>query len=243
MAVQGNDRLAIRDGLRSMDARAAFALVYTAIVLTLMEYFFLPQRWHESGWFSVSEPGNRDLFYAGMWVASTLVFFLLIPALIVRFAHREPLSSIGYSFAGARRHLPIYAGLFLVMVPVLLIVSRRPDFSAVYPFVHSARRDMSVFIRWELLYCAQFVALEAFFRGYLLFTCARRMGPTAIAVMVVPYTMIHFHKPFPECLGAAFAGLLLGALALRFQSFWGGVLLHSAVAVTMDCLAVRSTLW
>ena len=222
-----------------MDARAVFALVYTAIVLTLMEYFFLPQRWAENGWFSVSAQGNRELFYAGMWVASTVVFFLLIPGLIVRFAHREPLSSIGYSFTGAGRHILIYAGLFLVMLPVLWSVSERPDFRAVYPFVSSARRDSSVFIRWELLYCAQFVALEAFFRGYLLFTCARRMGWTAIAVMVVPYTMIHFHKPFPECLGAAFAGLLLGALALRVRSFWGGVLLHSAVAVTMDCLAVR----
>ena len=56
--------------------------------------------------------------------------------------------------------------------------------------------------------------------------------------MTVPYTMIHFHKPFPECLGALGAGLLLGFLALRYRSFLGGVVLHSLVAVTMDLLAV-----
>jgi hypothetical protein len=65
------------------------------------------------------------------------------------------------------------------------------------------------------------------------------MGSLSIPVMVVPYTMIHFHKPFPECLGAIVAGLVLGALALRFRTFWGGALLHILVAVSMDLLAVH----
>jgi hypothetical protein len=56
--------------------------------------------------------------------------------------------------------------------------------------------------------------------------------------MVVPYAMIHFHKPFLECLAAVGAGCILGVLALRFRTFWGGALLHILVAVTMDLLAV-----
>jgi hypothetical protein len=51
--------------------------------------------------------------------------------------------------------------------------------------------------------------------------------------------MIHFHKPFLECLGAVVAGLVLGHLALRFRAFWGGALLHILVAVSMDLLAVH----
>jgi membrane protease YdiL (CAAX protease family) len=96
-----------------------------------------------------------------------------------------------------------------------------------------------VFFLWECAYAVSFLALEAFFRGYLLFTCAARMGWLSVFVMIVPYTMIHFHKPWPECLGAIVAGITLGVLALAFRSFWGGVVVHAMVAVTMDILAVH----
>jgi membrane protease YdiL (CAAX protease family) len=56
--------------------------------------------------------------------------------------------------------------------------------------------------------------------------------------MVVPCCMIHFHKPMLEALGAIVAGVFLGFLALRDRSWYGGALLHSLVAVSMDLLAV-----
>jgi hypothetical protein len=133
----------------------------------------------------------------------------------------------------------VYLALYGLMLPLLWLVSQRSEFATLYPFVPSARTSLGVFLVWELAYASQFVALEAFFRGYLLFTCAQRIGWNAIPVMVVPYTMIHFHKPFLECLSAVAAGLLLGVLALRFRTFWGGAVLHILVAVSMDVLAVR----
>jgi membrane protease YdiL (CAAX protease family) len=56
--------------------------------------------------------------------------------------------------------------------------------------------------------------------------------------MIVPYCMIHYGKPLPETLGAIVAGLVLGTLALRTRSIWGGVLIHIGVALTMDMLAL-----
>jgi membrane protease YdiL (CAAX protease family) len=51
--------------------------------------------------------------------------------------------------------------------------------------------------------------------------------------------MIHFDgKPMPETLGAIGAGLILGTLAMRTKSIWGGVLIHMGVALTMDVFAV-----
>jgi hypothetical protein len=225
------------DGSTGLDKRVAFALVYTAVVLSVTEYWLLPFRAQATG-LPQRIPLPLDLAGALVWVASTLVFFLLLPALVVRFGHRQPLSAVGYSTAGLVRHLPMYLLLYALMLPVVYLVSRRPEFLAVYPFPPSARRSLSAFLMWEVAYAAQFVALESFFRGYLLFTCAVRMGPNAVAVMVVPYTMIHFHKPFLECLGAVGAGLVLGVLALRYRTFWGGAILHILVAVTMDLLAV-----
>jgi membrane protease YdiL (CAAX protease family) len=41
-----------------------------------------------------------------------------------------------------------------------------------------------------------------------------------------------------ETFGAIGAGLILGTLAMRTRSIWGGVMIHVGVAWTMDLLAV-----
>ena len=91
------------------------------------------------------------------------------------------------------------------------------------------------------MYALSFVALEFFFRGFLLFTLERALGAYAIFVMIVPYCMIHFHKPVAEVAGAIFAGIVLGTLAMRTRSIWCGVLIHVSVAWTMDLLALAHT--
>ena len=63
-------------------------------------------------------------------------------------------------------------------------------------------------------------------------------GSGAIVVMMVPYCMIHYGKPMPETFGAIGAGLILGTVAMRTRSIWGGVLIHVGVAWTMDLFAV-----
>jgi membrane protease YdiL (CAAX protease family) len=84
----------------------------------------------------------------------------------------------------------------------------------------------------------QFFCVEFFFRGFLIFMLRPRFGYGAIAVMVVPYSMIHFAKPMPEAMAAVVGGVILGWLAFKTQSIWGGVLLHVAVALSMDVLAM-----
>lgn len=228
-----------RLGLGRPDLRAAFALAYTALVLLLAEYFFSFAAIRRSDWVAGVLPGNQDLAVGLAWVASLLVCFIVIPAVVVRVGHREPLASIGWSTSGIVRHLRTYLLLYALALPFVLLAVRRADFGGTYPFVRSARGDVTTLVIWECAYVLMFVGLEAFFRGYLLFTLAARMGALSVFVMVVPYTMIHFHKPWPEALAAIGAGLLLGTLALRFRSFLGGAVLHALVAVTMDLLAVH----
>jgi len=223
-------------GFRTADAQCVVALLYTAVILTVLEYRYLPTH-------VARRLGDRGLsLEAGLtWAIATSALYLL-PVVWVKLWHKEPLSSIGCSPRGLHRHVWIYAAMYLVMLPVLFHVAEDPRFRATYPFVPAARADAGAFWKWEAAYLFQFIALEAFFRGYLLFTLAKRMGWTAIFVMVVPYTMIHFHKPLPETFGAIFAGTLLGAMALRLRSFWGGALLHMGVAFTMDWLGAGRTL-
>jgi len=220
------------------DVRVAFALLYTALVLLVHEYFFSFAALARHEWLR-GIGGGQDLGVGLAWVAARLVFWVAIPAIVVRAWHREPLASIGWEARGLVRHLRVYLLLYALVLPVILLAARRADFTATYPFLGSARADLSTFLLWECAYALSFLALEAFFRGYLLFTCSARLGWLAIFVMIVPYTMIHFHKPWPEALGAVAAGVTLGAVALAYRSFLGGALVHALVAVTMDTLAVR----
>jgi membrane protease YdiL (CAAX protease family) len=237
-AARGPEETGFRELLAGLDRPAAFALTYTALVLSVKEYFLLPGSAARSRLPALLPEMPFDLACGFVWAGSSVVLFLLLPLLFLRLAGMRPRDA-GWSLAGAGRHLVVYAALFAVMVPALAWAASRPEFTNTYPFVASARRSKEIFWRWEVAYLLQFLALEAFFRGYLLFTLARRLGASAVPVMTVPYAMIHFHKPFAECLGAIGAGWILGLLALRYRSFFGGVLLHSAVAFTMDFLSVR----
>ena len=91
---------------------------------------------------------------------------------------------------------------------------------------------------WWSLYALQFVALEFFFRGFLVHGLAPRLGWVSIFVMIVPYNMLHYGKPMPEALVAIAGGLVLGTLSLKTRSIWWGASLHIAIAITMDVCAL-----
>jgi membrane protease YdiL (CAAX protease family) len=122
-----------------------------------------------------------------------------------------------------------------------VIASYSSDFTAKYPIYPKTGNSWGEFLIWESSYAVFFIALEFFFRGFMLFTTARYLGAYAIFVMVIPYVMIHYGKPFAETLGSIIAGTALGTLALRTRSIFGGVLIHVAVAWCMDILAILAT--
>jgi hypothetical protein len=111
----------------------------------------------------------------------------------------------------------------------------------VYPKYRAAGASWAQLLTWEAIYGLQFLMLEFFFRGFMLFALARQLGSLAIFVMVVPYSMIHFGKPMAECVGSILAGIALGTIALRTGSFAGGVMVHCTVAWGMDLFALLRT--
>jgi membrane protease YdiL (CAAX protease family) len=172
------------------------------------------------------------------WSLLSFTGYFLIPALLVKLLLRERLSDFGLTLRGVARHLPLYLLLFLFVLPLVWFASRDEAFLRTYPFADSARDGLTQLVIWEILYGLQFFALEFFFRGFTIFGLERKLGMSSIFVMAVPYCMLHFHKPMPEALGAIGAGLVLGVVALRTRSIFGGVIIHWSVAITMDVLAI-----
>lgn len=178
-----------------------------------------------------------ELAHLLAWVAACVVGYVVIPVVYLRVSG-ERLADYYLGFRGLGQHLGMYAALFLPASILVLWVSYWPDFQAIYPFYSLAGRSWVDLIAWELAYGVQFFAIEFFFRAFLLQSLRRSMGVGAILLMVLPYCMIHFTKTPAESVGSIFAGLILGMIAMRGRSIWGGVLLHWLIAIEMDVLSL-----
>ena len=173
------------------------------------------------------------------WSGWRLLGYVIVPMLVLACLPGQRIRDYHVSLRGFIKHLWIYGLLLGLVLPAVFIASTTHSFRHTYPFYRIANRSYADLVMWELLYSVQFLALEFFFRGFILQGLRRALGANAIFVMLVPYCMIHYGKPLPETLGAIGAGLILGTLAMRTRSIWGGVLIHVGVATTMDVLALR----
>ena len=215
------------------DRDAAIVLVTAALCLTLSQY--LAKR---DGTGVVGSASQFDRL-AG-WALIASASYVVLPALVTVFVLRRPLRDIGLRMAGMASHWPVYALLFSIALPAVVIASFGHSFQAKYPFYDLAAGESlwpRMFVWWSL-YALQFVALEFFFRGFLVHGLAPRLGWVSIFVMIVPYNMLHYGKPMPEALVAIAGGLVLGTLSLKTRSIWWGATLHIAIAITMDVCAL-----
>jgi len=237
------------DGIGKTDMRPVVALVMCAVILTLQEYYggriFFDQaiRPHLVRW-DLAHPrvwklAKYDELYGFSWWAFARVSGYLAPfALWKLFFRDDSLLDMGLRGRGFLQHAWIY-GLFLAIVlPLLLLVSRQPDFGTYYPFYKQCSRSWYDFLSWEAMYYAQFFGLEMFFRGFWLGALRRSFGSGAIFAMAVPYCMIHYGKPFLEANGAIVAGIALGSLSMKTKSIYQGFLVHITVAALMDWLSL-----
>lgn len=232
---------------RSPSFKTVTAAITVAVMLTVLNFWVLRGKFGIlltgaiSPWLEGMADGEtralllqiRPLYRHVSWSLGCLLFYFVIPAVIVVGVFREPLSNFGISTRGFVRHLPFYLMLFLPVLGSVILASYTGAFQKTYPFYHNPLAIWDL-VLWEFFYCLQFFALEFFFRGFMIHAMKYRMGSMAVLAMVVPYCMIHFQKPMAEALGAIVAGTVLGILSLRTNTIWGGVFIHSSVAIAMD---------
>jgi membrane protease YdiL (CAAX protease family) len=220
--------------------QAFIVLVTVAVVLTIQEY--VGDRTTYEKLFPV--PGyDVDHWWEmrgfAWWAGWRILGYVVVPLVVIPCLPGQRIRDYHLSPKGFFRHLAIYAGLFALVFPLVFIASRTQEFRDTYPFYRGANQSYSDLLAWEAIYAAQFMALEFFFRGFMLQGLRQALGGNAVFVMCVPYCMIHYGKPMSETLGAIVTGLVLGSLAMRTRSIWGGVLIHVTVGVTMDLLALQ----
>lgn len=214
--------------------RVAVVLVTSALVLTFIRF---AQGGPTPAW--LTDASTSDFARLGRWGLVNVVGYVAIPWLAVRFVLRERFAEFGLRPPDRGGWRP-YAWLLAVSVPFVVLASFQPAFQAKYPF-YSLGPDEGLwpwFALWWLVYAAQFLGVELFFRGFMVHGLAPRLGIGSVFVMVVPYVMIHFTKPLLEALAALVGGVVLGFLSLKTRSIWWGVAVHVAIALLMDALAL-----
>ncbi|MGE0549738.1 MAG: CPBP family intramembrane glutamic endopeptidase [Kofleriaceae bacterium] len=214
-------------------------MLTVAVSLTLQEYIGTNEFFDRQILGRGYRGEYRELLGYAWWSGWRVFGYVVLPIMVIAVLPGERIRDYHISFRGFFKHIWVYVALFSQILPVLLIVSTNAEFRGTYPFYRMANRSSFDLWAWEAMYAAQFVSLEFFFRGFMLQGLRRALGSNAIFVMLVPYCMIHYGKPMAETFGSIGAGLLLGTLAMRTRSIWGGVLIHIAVAMTMDILAMR----
>jgi hypothetical protein len=234
-----------------LNFRTLTILIYLPFALSMVKYFsntdtllvYLVNNW----------PGKFELWFYGLfygcaeaefykklyWIGMILLFYLLIPVIIVKFGFKEKLKDYGWSFRNVHKDYQLYILMLTVMLPIVFFASMTEAFQERYPIFQPLRQQLfPLFIYWQLAYFLQFVAVEFLFRGFIIHGTKARFGMYAVFVSMVPYCMVHFGKPFGETIAAILAGIVLGTLSLKSRSIILGILIHYSVAITMDLFAL-----
>ena len=180
------------------------------------------------------------LDYYGHTITSTkaydrMIFYFIIPVLIILLLFREPLSAYGFQFGDWKTGLMWTAVSCIIMAVILYFIARTPSMQAYY----QARAPKEIM---RLIYITgiDLFGWEFMWRGFMLFGMAQIIGAgPAILFQAVPFAFMHLGKPEIETLSTIFGGIGFGFIAWQSESFIYPFLIHWFIASFTMLLATR----
>jgi len=218
-------------------------VIFMACIAVLLSQYFLSASGVAGNYISslqyFNELSNSFSYVIG-WGIFTVGIYSLIPLFAIYLLNEKP---IQFGFAFTRGGKAIYLLAPFVLLPITFFFSKSPSFQNTYPYL-SNPESIEQLIIWEIAYGLQFLALEFFFRGFLLHAILKYVKPMpAIILASIPYTMIHLVKPTPEAVASFFGGAFLCWLAIKYKSISIGFYLHITLAVSMDIFVLYHKGW
>jgi membrane protease YdiL (CAAX protease family) len=151
-----------------------------------------------------------------------VVFYLLVPGLVIVPLFRQTPADYGFRIGRWRRGLLWVAAGWALMALVLALAARIPAVQDYYQ--QKAPESIG---RLIALSAVDLFAWEFMWRGFLLFGLARVLGPgPAIWLQAVPFAFMHLVKPEVEAFSAIFGGAAFGFVAWQTRSFLYPFLIH-----------------
>jgi uncharacterized integral membrane protein len=206
-----------------LPGRATLAIAVVTVVL-LLDYSrtFLPD----------------DLFASGLSPAAAraialerAVLFGLVPLLVVLAVFRDQPSRYGLALGEWRWGLGLVVVGCALMTPLVLWFATLPEVRAYYGPSAAPWPELLAVNGLEL------TSAEFAFRGFLLMTLLRVIGPLAVVVAALPFVFGHLGKPELELFSTLAGGLVYGWLAWRTRSIVWGAIGHTYILTLVTVAA------
>lgn len=94
------------------------------------------------------------------WAAGCILFYFIVPALLIKFVLRHNILDYGWKTRHYWRSFPLYFALYLPVLLAIIVVSRNTEFQQTYPFYMPNTWEQLLI--WEVAYVLQFVCVEFF---------------------------------------------------------------------------------
>ena len=152
-----------------------------------------------------------------------VALFLAVPLLVVIVVFRDRPWRYGLRLGEWRLGLALALAGCLVMTPIVFWFATLPDVQAYYAPSWSKLPDVLATNALDLF------SAEFLFRGFLLLTLVRAIGPIGVLVATLPFVFTHLTKPELELISTLIGGMLYGWLSWRTRSILWGALAHAYI--------------
>jgi membrane protease YdiL (CAAX protease family) len=147
-----------------------------------------------------------------------LVLLGVVPLLVVLLGFRDRPARYGLSLGDRAAGAILTLVGVVVMTPIVLWFATLPEVRAFYSPSTAPLPEVLITNAIDLS------AAEFLFRGFLMFTLVRAIGPLGVLIAVMPFAYAHVGKPALELLSTLGGGLAYGWLAWRTRSIvWGSI--------------------
>ena len=206
-----------------LPVRASLAVVVTIVVLLIdLSRVLLP------------DVGlGRDPTAVRIMALERVALFGVVPLLVVLLAFRDRPSRYGWTFGDARAGAVLALAGCVVMTPIVFWYAGLPDVQTYYAVSAAPVPDVVMTNALEL------ISAEFLFRGFLMLTLVRTIGPIGVLIAVMPFAYGHVGKPALELLSTLVGGVAYGWLAWRTQSILWGSIAHVYILSLVILAAAR----
>jgi membrane protease YdiL (CAAX protease family) len=166
-------------------------------------------------------------------VLERFALFVVVPLAVVLLAFRDRPGRYGLTLGDVQAGLALTMVGAAVMTPIVLWFATLPDVRAYYGTGAAPLPNVVLTNAIEL------TAAEFLFRGFLMFTLVRAIGPIGVLIAVMPFAYAHVGKPELELLSTLGGGLAYGWLAWRTRSIVWGAIAHVYIMTLVIVAAGR----
>jgi membrane protease YdiL (CAAX protease family) len=152
-----------------------------------------------------------------------LVLFVLVPLAVAIVGFRDHPARYGLRLGDWRWGIGLALAGCAVMTPIVLAVAPDASFRSFYAPSWSSLPDVLATNGIDLF------SAEFLFRGFLMLTLVRAIGPIGVLVATLPFIFTHLTKPELELLSTLAGGMAYGWLTWRTGSILWGALAHTYI--------------